>query len=174
FGRQIVAARIATHDEHGMSAANTGVRCIVERRIRHPASVQLDHALASFPTQTFNLPEFYRLGRTRLGTGGNQSHFLPVIGETAPVEAIFADAVPFLAGNFARLAANAQRRIGEKRCHAHADSILCANSLSTSFPRGRRPGRMSHTKAFVSIMRTLGSSLIASRSLTTSPFTRPL
>src|SRR5207244_12612652 len=97
-----------------------------------------------------------------------------VIGETAPVETVFADAVPFLAGNFARLAANAQRRIGEKRCHAHADSILCANSLSTSFPRGRRPGRMSHTKAFVSIMRTLGSSLIASRSLTTSPFTRPL
>src|SRR5205085_9383523 len=92
-----------------------------------------------------------------------------VIGETAPVETVFADAVPFLAGNFARLAANAQRRIGEKRCHAHADSILCANSLSTSFPRGRRPGRMSHTKAFVSIMRTLGSSLIASRSLTTSP-----
>src|SRR5438034_11536235 len=97
-----------------------------------------------------------------------------VIGETAPVETIFADAVPFLAGNFARLAANAQRRIGEKRCHAHADSVFSSSSLSTSFLRGRRPLRMSQTDALVSMMRTFGSSPVACRSLTTSPFTRPL
>src|SRR2546428_700212 len=58
FGRQIVAARISAHDEHGMGAANTGVRCIIERRVFHPASVQLRNALARFIAETFDLPDF--------------------------------------------------------------------------------------------------------------------
>src|SRR5438067_11105925 len=57
----------------------------MHRRTSHPssASVQLRNALARFIAENFDLPEFYRLGWTRLGTGGNQSHFLPVIAEGA-------------------------------------------------------------------------------------------
>src|SRR5437870_11400912 len=66
-----------------MGAANTGVRCIVERRIRHPASVQLGNALASFIPQAFDFTELYRLGRTRFRASRSKPHLLAVTAECA-------------------------------------------------------------------------------------------
>ena len=98
-----------------------------------------------------------------------------VVGEPGPIEPIIADAVPLLARDLARLAADAQRRVGEKcRGRAHAASLIFALSSSRAArPRGRLPGRRSQTSALVSIMRTLGSSLIATRSLAASPRASP-
>src|SRR6478672_8640703 len=95
-----------------------------------------------------------------------------VVGEPGPVESIFGNVVPFFAGNFAGLAANAERRIGEEGCRCHfLDSVM--DSARVCGPSVRRPGLTLQTNALLSMMRTFGSSLIASKSFTTSPLTVP-
>src|SRR5690348_8066908 len=94
-----------------------------------------------------------------------------VVGEAGPVQAIFAEVIPFFAGDFTGFAADAERRIGEEcsgRAHA-ASFIFACSSSSAALPRGRRPGRISQISALVSMIRTFGSSEIASRSFTVSP-----
>src|SRR2546430_17023642 len=54
-----------------------------ERRFFHPPAVHFRHVPGRFFSETFSPPEFHRPGCERLGTGGNQSPFLPVIAEGA-------------------------------------------------------------------------------------------
>src|SRR5204862_208726 len=97
-----------------------------------------------------------------------------VVGEAAPVESVFAYLVPFFAGDFTGFAADAQRRIGKKGgCCAHARRSRTNGSSTAFLPRDRRPGFTLQTRALVSMMRTFGSSLMTSRSLTTSPVIWP-
>src|SRR6185312_16131220 len=94
--------------------------------------------------------------------------FSVVVREAGPIQAIIAKVVPFFAGDFTGFAPYAERRVREEcsgRAHA-ASFIFACSSSSAAFPRGRRPGRMSQINALVSMMRTLGSSEIASRSFT--------
>ena len=51
-----------------------------------------------------------------------------VVREPAPVEAVFRNAVPFLASHFAGFAPNAQGRVGKKCGDAHA--LVPVNELS--------------------------------------------
>src|SRR6478672_4969641 len=93
-----------------------------------------------------------------------------VIRISAPLETIFSQLVPFFARHLAGLAADAQRGISQKSSCAHA--VLrrsCFQIFSASLLRGTRPGRALHISALVSIMRTLGSSEIESKSFGTSP-----
>src|SRR6516162_1974691 len=85
-----------------------------------------------------------------------------VVRISSPVEAVIGDAIPFLAGHLAGLAAYAHRRVSEECCcWAHVGcSKCCFHCLNAAAPRARRPGSMSHTSALVSMMRTLGSSEI--------------
>src|SRR5260221_2051906 len=85
-----------------------------------------------------------------------------VVTEAAPGEAVFRYAVPFLAGNLAGLAADAQRGVGEKCRDAHAGCSCARFSCSIACsPWARRPGRILHSSALLSMIRTFGSSLMA-------------
>src|SRR6476646_2710049 len=98
-----------------------------------------------------------------------------VIGITAPLKAVVAQLVPFLARHLAGLAADAQRGIGQKSSCAHARlRRSCFQIFSALRFFGTRPGCALHTSAFVSMMRTFGSSEIESKSFGTPPVTRPL
>src|SRR5262249_42044235 len=98
-----------------------------------------------------------------------------VVGEAAPVQAIVAEVVPLLACNLACFAANAESGVGEKSGNcAHAVSLSFAfNSSRAASPRARRPALMKHVSAFVSMIRTLGSWLTASKSFAESPVAIP-
>src|SRR5213592_786101 len=98
-----------------------------------------------------------------------------VVGEATPIQAVVPEIIPLFARNLACFAADAERGVGEKCSDAaHAVSlILACNSSSAALPRARRPGRMKHVKAFVSMMRTLGSSFMASSSFAESPVAIP-
>ena len=119
-----------------------------------------------------------------------------VVGEAAPVHAVRRQVVPFLAGDFAGLAADAKRGVGQKaggaitvlvrvfglkmkqlRRWSTAHAILAVSRLNcSSTPASRRTPPGSH----VAHQRlgfhdaTLGSSEMASRSFTTSPFATAL
>src|SRR5229473_3514602 len=97
-----------------------------------------------------------------------------VVAEAAPRESVFRHAVPLFAGDLAGFAADAQRGVGEKRRDAHAGCSCARFSCSSaSGPWARRPGRRLHSSALLSMIRTLGSSLMASRSFTMSPCALP-
>src|SRR5581483_12075407 len=97
------------------------------------------------------------------------------------------------AGHLARLAADADRGVGEEahpglrlravggrpcvHIELHVLTPARRRYSSTSSrragPRGRRPGRMSHVATLYSLMWTLLSSTIGSSSLPESPVTMP-
>src|ERR1700749_1334302 len=93
------------------------------------------------------------------GVGGELAG---VVGRlTEEVQPVVGDVVPLLAGHLARLAADADRRVGEE---AHPGLRAY---------RGRPPGRMSQVEVLYSLMCTLLSSTSGSSSLAASPVTRP-
>src|SRR4051812_30438587 len=97
-----------------------------------------------------------------------------VVRSATPVEPVFGHAVPLFARNFARLAADAKRRVGEKRGGRHADFLISSVKRSSAAgPRGRLPAVMLQSSPLVSMMRTFGSSETASRSFGMSPLAMP-
>ena len=103
------------------------------------------------------------------------------------------DLVPLLAGDLARLAADADvvsvkkptRRLvavgGSSRPRAVVPALVrrprrrySSTSALSAGPRGRRPGRMSQVATLYSEMCTLRSSTSGSSSLAASPVTSPL
>src|SRR5438046_1698276 len=96
-----------------------------------------------------------------------------VVRQAAPRVPVGGNLVPFLARDFARLAADAQRGVGQEGRDRHQVCLLNSIYLVAASPRGRRPGMRSHSSAFDSMIRTFGSSEIATRSLTASPVTMP-
>src|SRR5580704_1487595 len=97
-----------------------------------------------------------------------------VVGKPAPDHAVGRNIIPFLAGHFAGFAADAYGGIGQECRNAHC-AILSAssNSLTFSMLSACLPRRRLHNKPFDSMMRTLGSSEIAIRSLPISPLANP-
>ena len=91
--------------------------------------------------------------------------------------AVLRKLVPLFAGDFAGLAPDAERRIGEEAAPiVHVDALPRNSSKyrRSSAPRGRLPARISHVRPLVSWMWTLGSSAMCSKSLALSPVTMPL
>src|SRR3954451_21998279 len=106
-------------------------------------------------------------------------------------EPVLGHMVPLLAGDLARLAADADARVGEeadarprlaavgadlKRSAAHPPALrrYSSTNASSAGPRGRRPGRTSQVELLNSEMATFESSTIGSRSLAESPVASPL
>src|SRR5437016_4798418 len=107
--------------------------------------------------------------------GGGSQMAGVVVGEAAPVQTIVGELIPLLAGDFTGLTTDAHSRIGEESGRFHPLASACAEPCSSaSLLSERLPGKTLQRIPFVSIMRTFGSSEMATRSLTTSPFTSPL
>src|SRR5581483_424211 len=123
-----------------------------------------------------------------------------VVGLPRPLAPVLRHEVPLLARDLARLAADADRGVGEEADarllplavllpavrlggldHAHVRSLTpgrarVRNSSTRSgsaLPRGRRPGRMPTVNALTSWMCTFGSRTIDERSLAASPVVSP-
>src|SRR5205807_4789326 len=94
-----------------------------------------------------------------------------VVADPQPAGAVGGQAVPLLAGHLARLAADAERRVGEEADGGARGTRLGAGP---GVHRVRLPVRTAHISALVSLIETFGSSVSESRSLTTSPVTSPL
>src|SRR4029077_20872536 len=99
-----------------------------------------------------------------------------VVRESAPSEPVVGDLIPLLARDFARLAADAERGVGEEAGGpGHVEVPGPASRVPVVSTRDPGPGTLLtlQLRPFDSKIRTFGSSEIASRSLTTSPLTSP-
>src|SRR5262249_32910990 len=104
-----------------------------------------------------------------------------VVAFAGPHQSVLGDDVPLLAGDLARLAADAHGGVGEEADArllvaggAHSlRSRMSATNFGSRGPRGRRPGRMSQVNALTSWMCTLGSSVMCARSFAEAPVVSP-
>src|ERR1700683_2676418 len=81
LGREIVGARVATDDEHGVSAADAGVERVVNVGVGDAAVLESGESLLRFGAQIIEAAEFDGFRGTGSGTGWFQTDFLAVVAE---------------------------------------------------------------------------------------------
>src|SRR2546425_2157186 len=112
------------------------------------------------------------LEKRDMSPGGGAQVAGVVVGEGAPVQPTLGELISLPSRYLTHLTTDAYRRIGEESGRFHTLPSACAEPCSSAPLRSsRRPGKTLQRIPFVSIMRTFGSSEMATRSLTTSPFT---